>query len=563
MTRPISILLIALAVPLVAGGLYVSVPMLTEASSVVQVEADEHVERARRLLHTYNENIERLASVLNTLEKQGVEVRRERLISENETVLKDALKAVGDALSVSHGDASAGQHAQAQQIKGTILVAQADLLRRKADIVRNQCEKPRAQLVTLAKRVRTLEQEANVVEQSGIHANIEVLNDQAAEVQATLTARKRAIAELESTVADLEAKLADATRRSESARAQLDQLEHDGADLLDPHGAEKFAEAYTLAANAYHSAISDAHRFEHGSLENARIDDSGDYIKGGFVPEDASGEIVGLRGLMDHRRDLEVARHDRDGLMQTLDEVEQSARSLSELAQYYAQKALDAKEHASEALGSATNIFAKYQAFELEAEDMLDQSLAKARSAVAAFRTASGSATTRTRDAGDALNVLSAPAQERSATKLQAEERWIVGQLSADGAHARMVLASILFDRFMAADSAADLIAAVKSPLVLAQANADEFKERRDEAKTEGADALREAVANYEKAYRDVNNNWTVPASVATAHDMLRVLENPVHVQTAIVNYENAIQGRESEAVTRVFMDRIEQLRSR
>ncbi len=177
-----------------------SVSLLHDVDSRVERQASVHLERARRLLQRYSFSLLRAAGQLERLADVGVDagdsddlpvdeyqrihgrlwedfhptdwakvsraaranygnipgqVREgaaacDDLVAENDRFLDEALRAVGEALSVSHGDASSRAHAEATRLKGLIIYQQGLAEQLRARQVRRLAIPLRTQLARLA-----------------------------------------------------------------------------------------------------------------------------------------------------------------------------------------------------------------------------------------------------------------------------------------------------------------------------------------------------------------------------------------------------------------------------
>jgi hypothetical protein len=487
---------------------------------------------------------------------------RSALLAENKKLLSQALGQIESALSESRGDASGRDHLNAQRMKGLVLLAQASEHRRQAERMRRVVHAQRETLVDAIVLVNRLVAEQELLEASGVHDRIDALNQDVDASREAVAAAETELKSLEATIADLVTRI-DAYRDSaRRARDEMDALEDAGVDLLDPSGFETFADAYARASSEYRKATSQAHRLERGTLEDARIDDSGDYVLGQYVPADAAGSIEPRRGLIDYRDDYELASADLAGLRETLASLERSVADLEVLAEHFETRTAEAAEQESEIRSQAPELYKPFAERAGAADESFGRAIAKAKSAAQAFRAASGVADTRVRDARDRLSEASQTAQENSAAKARSEDRWLGGQCKNEIGQARLLLGSLWTQRFQAAALDHDLVARAIEALDLPEVDAALFAQRRDEARESARTTLRAAVSDLERSGRELNN-WTVAAEVGGAHYLLSIVEGDVHVGTAIGNYENAVQGREDLPAAQPIVRRLAKLRTR
>ncbi len=638
-TKPLSIVLIALLTPLLSGLLYVVVPVLRSPVRLVNAEADEHVERARRLLSAFGENEERLSELVAQLAAQGVDVTlsggeaerileanrdvveemdeamsarsrsvgareleeryraaggtddsplvepggmgrniaaimrtaragiqgRDRLIADNARLLDEALSEVSAALAVSRGGVDASQHGDAHRLKGVILSAQAGALEREAFRARLRAEGPRTELSGLSIEVARLEVEQELVARSRIGEQLDVLHAGADTIDRAVQDGRAKIRRLDEIISDMEARIEASQDRAEAARREMERLEKEGADLLDPQGSKLFGERYQRLSEEYGRHIAEAHRLQFGTLGSARIDDSGDYLSGAYVPAAADGQIVEQRGLVGHRHVRETAANEVEALSSSLAETRERIGELSGLMEEYAVAASGAAEALADRRARAAEVYATFEKQVNEADAILERAAGKVRSAIQAFRAAGSACTARARAAQEELGRLSTSAQERSVHRRVGEDRWLLGQSGNETAQARYLLGSILHGRFAAAAIDHETAVWAKRSLEIASADPSVFADRRDAAGVEGAQALRSASAEFERSSRDLGGNWTVSAEAAAAHYLLSLVEHPDHVETAIDNYEAAVDNMPSDGgpLTQAIIDRYEQLRNR
>ncbi len=639
-TKPVPTLMIAVAAPLLAGAIYLAVPALRPAEAAVMIEADQHVEAARRLLFAYGENEERIAQILGQLEADNIDVtlsgddterivdenpeaieeiedrlgeltrgrnasrvreledkfqeaggasetpllqsgglgggtnavlrsmrdgvrQRDAILQQNAKLLDEALAKVNAALAVSHGEISASEDQYANGVKGIILVAKAGVAQREAWHLRARADSSRRELVALSGLVQRLAINQELVQRSQVDDSLEALVDESREFKRNAREKEEEISAIDAKIADLKARLASSQGKANAARDAMESLQEQGANLLESTGSQDFADRYVKLSNEYDTALAVAHRLERGTLLNARIDDTGDYVRGQFVPTQAGGEIVVQRGLADYENDRDTTARDLATIKETLAVIEEGIEALRALKGGYEDKVAEAEARAKENLARAAEVYTRFDQQITEADAAMERAATTARQAARAFRTAGRAASDGTRDATAKLDPLGATAKERSPFKLRSADRWQAGQLDNESAQAKHVLASVLYDRFAAAASDFDLLTRVKADLELADADPDAMAQRRDTAREEAAESARDAIADFEKSFRPLNNNWTVPAAAAAAHDLLSLLENPEHTQTAITNYEHAVTGNESQPYAKPFLERLDILRNR
>jgi chromosome segregation ATPase len=639
-TKTYSILLMSIAVPLVFAAAYLASPVLLSPQAVVDERSGEHVERARRMVMQYGQNVDRLGVVLAQLESHGVDTSlqmedvdriiesnmdtidqadevltevsrgvsssrrrdldetfraaggtsevslsllsriggnsttalrnareglrvRDRILSENERLLDDALAEVNAAIAVSEGDASAAQDPRANRLKGIILVAQSRVLERRMNQAYAAVDGPRAELVELASTVTRFEEMSRVEDRSQIQQRIEAMEDAAADLRARIKMHRERYDIVQRTIEDLETRIDRATGFVHEARAAMDEMERLEANLLDHYGAERFAQDYEALSKTHREASAVAHRLRYGTLVGARIDDSGDYLKGSFVLDDGSSAIVEKRGLVDYEHDLETAQLDIDGLESTLADLQTNLDEMTALAERYRSESASAGEAVERTKQRAAGVYSSLSAKAQEGDELAEKAIQKARGAIQVLRTAASSAGTDARDARDALDLVGPTRQDKSPLKLQADAKWVAGQLNNELAQARYQLGRVMAARYVSASGLFDAARIAKSAFGLGDADPAAFATIRDTAREEGGEALRDAIRDFDKSFRDLSSNWTVPAEAGAAHDLLATLEHPGHVATAIQNYQQAADGAAGQLDSTPISTRLEQLRRR
>jgi hypothetical protein len=121
----------------------------------------------------------------------------------------------------------------------------------------------------------------------------------------------------------------------------------------------------------------------------------------------------------------------------------------------------------------------------------------------------------------------------------------------------------ILYDRYShlkEAQAALDRVATLAS---LTNYDATALASAATDAKTQGEEAVTDAIDAYEGAAAGLKKHWTVAASAAAADYLLALFDHPEMVNVALANYKAVVEGREDNALVRPFRDRFEQLRTR
>jgi hypothetical protein len=269
------------------------------------------------------------------------------------------------------------------------------------------------------------------------------------------------------------------------------------------------------------------------------------------------------RGLVDFVHDREEAVVDRDGLAATLQDARTSIEELTSLLDRYDRVAADATERLNALAAAAGTDFEAFERIVGEADDLWQRAQGKARGALQAFRASGTAANTLTRDAQSRLDALSPTSQERSAFKPLSQDRWLGGQMSNAGAQAEYLLGAIAAVRYEVDIADLALVSAVRQHLSLGAADPVAYEQKRDTDRQEAIDQLRSAVGDFERSHRELASNWTIPAQLGAAHDLLSRVESPAHLRTAIQNYQNAVDNGSPGPYMALIADRLEQLQNR
>ncbi len=498
--------------------------------------------------------------------QEGIRAR-DRLFQENEQLISQAAAAVQDGLSITVGNADGSAHPQANRLQGVVMAAQADAAYRRGMRQRTLTAKFRHEFLHQTNRIQALAIDQQIVESSGIHDHIDSLRASARDLSGRIEALIHKRDELQQTISQLEKNIAAAEGEAAHARGVLEEMEDRGANLLSADGATNFASQYLATSAEYRDAIARAQRVRFGSLQNAEIDDSGDFLTGSYVPAESSGEIIFQRGLVDFQHDLQIVTLDLESSTEELADVETNVSGLLADAERLAQSAVDAKTQSSQATEMAAVAFREAIKLADEAAATLDQAVRLARSAINALRSASGVAGNLIREAGDRIADKSPAIQDRSASKVLSQSGWLSGQINNETALVQLQLAEIHLHRYLFAASDHALASMARERFGLEDATPDAVAATRDQARSDAIEAARGAVRDFERSSRELSNNWTVAAQVGAAHDLLATLEGPGHLRSAIDNYtaaEQAIAGRSRELqhYAPAIVNRLRQLRN-
>lgn len=494
---------------------------------------------------------------------EGVRFRDGHLRA-GESLLADALSEIREAINVSRGETKGSTvHPEAQRVEGLILAAQAERARREGQRQWDRAGTPRDLVVALATEARRLDTETRLIAESEIDARLSDLNEAAAALTAGIAEAKSRVETLDATIAGLRSQIDEWNEKAAASRQTLDRLDQEGADLLDRGGTDSFVNGYAGASGAYREALKAAQELEFGTLTDARIDDSGDLVRGRFVPADGVEAIGVRRGAVDYMDDRAAAALDLQGLEEALADVTARVGELTTLRGEYERRADDARRKRDEVVNAGAAAFEAYAQSANQAETAMADAMTKARQSVTSFKSAKTVAESGRRGAGERVSEATPEQKERSPFNARSEAGWRTGQVANEYGQARLLFGRIEYERSVVAAAAFEIATLAKSELGVAAADPDAFAVRRDESRSAALEAVRDAIGEFERSSRDLNGNWTVAAQAADAHYLMGLLESPTHVRSAIENYQAAVNTRESEPYVRPLVERLAVLRSR
>ncbi len=507
---------------------------------------------------SFGANVGQMAGVIRDAIRQ-----RDQLIGENDKLLASAIAELEAAGNVSSGDATGRDFFATSRLKGAVQLVQATRSLRKAHLLRLRADEHREELVNLASQAAKLKIDTDLVNAGGVLRNVEQLRTQSLQLQKTIDDSEADLRQLTGTIGDLEARVAGFRDRARQARDTMDKLETDGVDMTDPNGSQVFADTYAAAASQYREAASNAHRLEHGTLTNARIDESMNFVTGQYQPADAGSDIKVQRGLIDYQHDRETTAVELEGLKAALVSVRESITQLQETADAHAATSANARKKLTDIQATASESFKTYETTIVEADKSLDDATRIARQAGQSLSASATTADQWTRDASDRIATASPEAMGRSAFKLQADDRWLAAQIRNESAQAELLVGRALVNKFELSREAGGLFAKVGDMLSLSPTDAGALAGRQSALREEATDALRKSVNSFERTSRELNKSWTIAAQLGGVHYLLSLVENTDHADTAILNYQAAVDGRESKPFVAPFAARLKYLRQK
>jgi len=272
----------------------------------------------------------------------------------NSARIEKALRTVQKAIQMSRGsgdtEVRGSGHPAATRLEAVLIYHQVDLLRRRASVLRSRADEERrlfadkaARWRDLAIRIRGLEidlagEQASAHQDSPTTAPAELMTNpipsladriaalqtRRAEVVSSIQAAQENARQAGEIIADLERRIFATTSKAAEAEKRMLSLEDAGIDATDPDSINRFATAYSTAAQTYREASKEAAILEYGFFRNARPNtENEDAITGDLlVSVDPDKEMVPERGLAATQTDLLAAERlatDSHGLLKEID----------------------------------------------------------------------------------------------------------------------------------------------------------------------------------------------------------------------------------------------------
>lgn len=611
-------IIVSIAALVTCGGGWLLLPALQGARRAVDVEASVTLERARRLLDMYNANLAYKALLVEELNAEDGELTFEdlsdkaadqyqqlhtamweayqpndwaadtsqprparaaygnlpaqmrqglsnqaKLAADNERLLDDALAAVANALSITRGDESSRTNAEANRLKGVILHHKGLAKALQAQLHRRNSDRVRQELVALAIDVAASEPAKTLVADSGIDERIDQLQVRAAELGGGLDEDRQELAEHDTRIAQLEARLAVVRSRRDDARAAISGLQAKGMDFSDVRGAESFRIRLEAFDQAFREADRQTHALTYGAYKNAQIDQSGDYLTGRYVGIGAAAEPTVEFGLVHLQRARAVLSARIEGQQRAVDNVRSSVAGLEGTKKAFAVVQEQAVRRIAESALTGSEMFTELNRIDSEAFLIEDAALDLLEQSVRVTRQAVGYADLWIRDARDRTQGLSPEATERSAFGGRLRDRWLSGDIAAQQADAHLAKAWIFYDRFDAYSQSGDTLADVAGGLDLKEADIQSERTKAQDAHDAGVEEIKQAMDATKRAYDAADHHWTIVAQSAGTTYLLALFGHEDYIDDAIEGYRNAIKGRENEKYAEVFVARLNRLEQR
>lgn len=475
----------------------------------------------------------------------------EKGLAGNARLLDRALSEVNAALAVTFGDYSARQHGAANRLAGVIHSEQGLAVSRRLRLLCGELAQRRFAMKRRQSEILEILQDRDLVAGSEIDARIADARSEQVKMSDTVTEQQATVARLQDQVEDLEQGVDAAMGRSAAAREAMETLEDMGVDLSVPGGFAEFKRTYEQQAENYRQALTEAHVLQHGTLKNAMIDATGDYLRGRYIPAQQGRDIELQHGLEHYQHDLERAQAELEKMEEAAAYLEESVENLRGLKRNLEERAQLARDAAAT---RTTQLEADFEGF---AE--LEERIAEAEDeAISLFEEAIQSFTTAVRGVSADENLARAgqPSDPQRRpyhySYLAGDQGWLKGQLAAQQADAELLIGGVLIGRYQ--DAKADVADLGKNDL--AQDQVDAWRETIDKTKTAAVERVESAIDGLTNKAKDQigDGNWTVAAEIGAAYYLLSLLDVPLAAETAVEWYKLAVEDREAVAGQHQYM---------
>ncbi len=484
----------------------------------------------------------------------------QRRLSANSKLLADALQEISGALGVGRGDYSTRQHAAANRLKGMILYEQGLAISRSVLLMRSHLASRRFAIKRQAAEIALLKQDQDLVAASEIDARIDDAQADDSRMASAVEDQKAVISQLQVRVADLDQRVTSTVERSEAAREAMETLQEIGVDLSDPHGFSEFKKAFKEQAENYRRALADAHALRYGTLGNATIDETGDYIRGQYIPIDNDQEIEIQRGLEHFRHDLESAQAELEKMEDAAARLEESAEMLRELKRNLGQRVQLSSESVARREAQVESEYSEFIGLGERARQAEEEVIELFDKAMRAFKTAETGVVNEENRARE-HRPDDPQRQPYHYSQVAGDQGWLRGQLLAQQADGELRIGLVLLGRYQdARASLSDL-----GMLDVGQDDLAVWRETAESAKTAAVERAESAIEILDNKAQDRigEGNWTVAAEIGAAHFILSLLDVELAAERALEWYGAAVENREDLAREHVYMRNYIQNRTR
>ncbi len=493
--------------------------------------------------------------------RDGVTARSE-LVKENAALLDGAMKEIEEALRIQAGGASGADYAEALRLKGVALFHRGVAEQVAARVKRDEIEPFLAELDALANEAEQLKSMEGLLAASHIDEQIEKTQEELNKGEARVAEARSELAKLDTTIHDLEKRVATAQAQSKSARTEMDRIRAAGVDFSDPQGANAFARKLGELDLVYRTALRATQELQAGSLPNAQIDITGDFLRGRYL-EGESRTLTVQSGLHHYRAEsatlagkIELEQAGVDAIRTDLARLESGRKSYETQQALASQRLPEIQKKAGEAFEGLSRVDSEAEAIEERGLKLLDQS-------VTASQQAASLSDKWVAEGHESSASLAPEAKERSAGNNRAEAGWIAGFVGAQVADARAVKAWIFYDRLNSANRTATALERLTNQIALREVDLASLRTKADAARDASVKEVELAMATLEKAHKNTERHWTLTAQGAGITYLMVLLGHDDYLADTVEAYRNAIKGRENEPAVERFVSRLRGLEAR
>lgn len=466
----------------------------------------------------------------------------EQQVTRNSQILQQAEAAVKEALAI------VPDHGAANRLLGMIHYQRGLADTRRLALLRAELGAQRFALARTLELIALVGLDREIVAQSEIDQRITTAQQEAREAGEQASAQESVVAELESRVAELRERLTDAVGRSEAAREAMEALQDEGVDLSNPSGFEDFRSAYEQQANNYRIAVIEAHVYHYGTLANAAIDYTGDYIHGQYEPIIESQGIEFDRGLVHYEQDLDSAKAQLEKMKQTQQRLADNVESLRNLRELLQQRADQASAAVTELREQALAQFNDFKSVESGVAQASSDAQKLFESASKIFARAETGVSSEERLAQQE-RPSNPQRQSYHYSEVAGNQNWLKGQIEAEQADCELRMGLIDLGRYQEASANLSSLQGL-SDLVDVSEDRANWESTVQEASQQALEHSQQALALFrDRAKNHIGEgNWVIAAQIGCAWYIQAQLGVELAAEKALEWYKAAVDTREDKA---------------
>lgn len=499
------------------------------------------------------------------VDQQIIEGARERsrLIKENAALLQEAIRYVDQALNVSSGEVNARAHVEANRLKGVIYYHQGLTLAGESAALRRRAMPLRGELQRLDAETMGIQPLANLTVGSTIDKQIFQMEGRIKSESERLRTLQGQAEQVDGQIRELQMKIADAEKRVEAARQEMDRIKARGVDFSDPRGGEAFAEALLRQDQSYRSGIRELQGLQYGTLPGATLEAGGDLLSGRYV--ESGGDPAVGHGLNHYLGERAVLTREIAGQQAMLKDFETTLENMRKDEEHLTARMRGVSREINGSGGlaeRARKVHEQLAALDQAAFDLEEAALEALQKSAQASKAAASAADRLTAEAAQAVRNLPPARQDRSALSLRKDDNWMGGYIAAAEADARLARAWVLAQRYQAYSENKRTYTGLFTYLRLKAGDptTDTYKShglRAEEARTQGVEEIGQVMNTLADVHRKVGQHWTITALAGGARSVMVLFDYPEYRKEAIEDYRNALKGREDKDYARWISARL------